>query len=556
MFTTLVRICYTGISHFSQKWSKKGEGRLIALEQYRLILVDDEENLRRGIIHRIDWEKHGFAVVGEAENGCNGLELAEQTRPDVVISDIKMPFMDGLEMSRQILKQQPNVKVILLSGFDDFEYAQEAMTLGISEYILKPISADELEAVLDKLHARITEEVQQQRSIERLREHYRRSLPVLREQLLHRMLDRPLEDDPIADMERFEVDMRAGCYAVAYLHADAPAHGLDEPRELVPVSVRELVENRLEKTGFRFQCVIRGDCAVFIVLLDGVGGMSALIDTLDSICTMGERSLGLVLSAGIGLPVTDAKTIYQSTQGAREALGYRALAGAGRAIYIGDIEPNPSARFAFDEKALKRLVDDIKLGKTAQLPADAEALVRCCCAEGMSVQQHRFCVMTILTELGKLMQIYQLDISGFRLEQFLEDASPAALLQQLTALSRQIAVSIGHGRSRSVSQLVENAKEYVAAHYQEPTLSAERVCAHLHVSQSYFSTLFKRETGENFVAHLTRIRLERAVELLRTSDDKAYIIAEKIGLLDPNYFSYIFKKQYGVSPSKYREGMQ
>lgn len=130
------------------------------------------------------------------------------------------------------------------------------------------------------------------------------------------------------------------------------------------------------------------------------------------------------------------------------------------------------------------------------------------------------------------------------------------MLQQLTALSRQIAVSIGHGRSRSVSQLVENAKEYVAAHYQEPTLSAERVCAHLHVSQSYFSTLFKRETGENFVAHLTRIRLERAVELLRTSDDKAYIIAEKIGLLDPNYFSYIFKKQYGVSPSKYREGMQ
>ncbi len=526
------------------------------MEQYRLILVDDEENLRRGIINRIDWEKHGFTVVGEAENGCNGLELAEQTRPDVIISDIKMPFMDGLEMSRQILRAQPNVKIILLSGFDDFEYAQEAMALGISEYILKPISADEFEAVLDKLHARITDEVQQQRSIERLREHYRRSLPVLREQLLHRMLDRPLGEDPVADMARFEVDLRAGCYTVAYLRADAPAHGMNESPELVPVSVRELVENRLTKVGFRFQCVIRGDCAVLIVLLEDADGMPALIDTLDGVCAMGERSLGLALSAGIGLPVTDPKTIYRSTQGAREALGYRTLTGTGRAIYIGDIEPNPSARFAFDEQALKRLIDDIKLGKTAQLSADAETLVRCCCAEGRSVQQYRFCVMTILTELGKLTQVYQLDLSGFRLEQFLEGASPAALLRQLTALSLQLAESIGHGRSRSASQLVENAREYVAAHYGEPALSAERVCAHLHVSPSYFSALFKRETGENFVAHLTRVRLERAVELLRTTDDKAYIIAEKIGLLDPNYFSYVFKKQYGVSPSKYREGMQ
>src|SRR5699024_9547910 len=155
-----------------------------------------------------------------------------------------------------------------------------------------------------------------------------------------------------------------------------------------------------------------------------------------------------------------------------------------RAIYIGDIEPNPSARVAFDEQALKRLIDDIKLGKTAQLSADAETLVRCCCAEGRSVEQYRFCVMTILTELGKLTQVYQLDLSGFRLEQFLEGASPAALLRQLTALSLQLAESIGHGRSRSASQLVENAREYVAAHYGEPALSAERVCAHLHVSPS------------------------------------------------------------------------
>lgn len=118
------------------------------MQPYRLMLVDDEEYLRQGVIRRIDWDACGFTVVGEAENGQAGLELAERLQPDVILTDIKMPFMDGLTMSRRVLETQPGVKIIMLSGFDDFEYAQEAIALGSMDYILKPIDAAELTETL------------------------------------------------------------------------------------------------------------------------------------------------------------------------------------------------------------------------------------------------------------------------------------------------------------------------------------------------------------------------------------------------------------------------
>ena len=142
------------------------------MEQYRVLLADDEAEIRQGISRKIDWAAQGFVLAGEAENGAEALELAEQIRPDVVLTDIKMPFMDGLELCRRLRRELPAAKLVVFSGFDDFEYARQAVSMGVSEYIMKPVNARELEEVLAGLRTQLEAQRQQRRDMEALRRRY------------------------------------------------------------------------------------------------------------------------------------------------------------------------------------------------------------------------------------------------------------------------------------------------------------------------------------------------------------------------------------------------
>ena len=159
------------------------------MEPYRVLLADDEEEIRVGISRKIDWAGLGFQLVGEAENGQEALELAEQLSPDVVLTDIKMPFMDGLELCRRLKQRLPAAKLVVFSGFDDFEYARQAVGMGVSEYIMKPINAPEMGEVLTRLREQLDKQRMERRDMETLRRRYEESLPVLRELFYTRLLD-------------------------------------------------------------------------------------------------------------------------------------------------------------------------------------------------------------------------------------------------------------------------------------------------------------------------------------------------------------------------------
>ena len=146
---------------------------------YRVLLVDDEEEIREGIIKKIDWESLGYTIAGDAENGLEALEKAEHLHPDVVITDIKMPFMNGLELGERLSVVMPSTKLIIFSGFDDFEYAQKAIKLNVAEYVLKPVNASELMETLKKLKQKLDREFDEKRDVEMLRRNYTDSLPVM-----------------------------------------------------------------------------------------------------------------------------------------------------------------------------------------------------------------------------------------------------------------------------------------------------------------------------------------------------------------------------------------
>ena len=220
---------------------------------YRIMLVDDEEEVRKAIIRKMDWERLGFTVVADAENGEDALEKLEQLEqmePDVIMTDIRMPYMDGLTLTARIREKYPFMKVLIFSGYDDFEYAQQAIKLNVTEYILKPVNGQELTKILKRVRISLDEEIEHRRNIDALRENYMENLSILRELFLSDLVRGNTDmAGTVPKMREYGIDILDACkWIVAVIHVEqvewTETQVLFQHQELIPISVRGLVEDR------------------------------------------------------------------------------------------------------------------------------------------------------------------------------------------------------------------------------------------------------------------------------------------------------------------------
>ncbi|QEY34989.1 response regulator [Caproiciproducens galactitolivorans] len=528
---------------------------------YRILLADDEEEIREGIIKKIDWESLGYTVVGDAENGLDALEKAEHLRPDVVMTDIKMPFMDGLELGSRLRDSMPSTKLILFSGFDDFEYAQKAIKIKAAEYVLKPINANELTETLKKMKQQLDSEFAERRDVEMLRKAYMDSLPVMREQFLVGLIEGRISEERMrAQAPMFQINLDAeGGWAVAVVRADrAPLEGaVLREEELIPISLRRTVDEILGNYC-AFTDFLYSDCVAVIAELSPETGVVPLIRGMNEVCKYAELVMGVKMVSGVGTPCSALADIRHSYREAQDAMDYCAVMGAGKAIYISDVEPETSVKLQFDEHDEREISSAIKMGSEEEIKEKIGTLFARFERRLLPLNQYQIYLMEMVTSLLKLMHAYELSTEEIFGENFnyvntiAALRSPVEMKQWCTECCIRISMLVKHERINSTRVLAQNAKQYIAENFQNPDLSVDSLCSFLHVSPTYFSTVFKRETGMSFVAYLTEVRLQEAVNLLNTTDDKTYIIAGKVGYTEPNYFSYVFKKKFGVSPSKYR----
>lgn len=522
------------------------------MELYRVLLVDDEEDIREGISRKMDWLGLGFSLVGEAANGQDALELAESLRPDVILTDIKMPFMDGLELCRILTDRLPAARFVVFSGFDAFEYAKQAIQMNVVEYILKPINADELSAVLRRLKDQLDRERAERRNVELLRSRYTENLPVLRELFYANLLDGHIE--PGTERERaarLDIDLQGEEWAVGLAYI-----GSDRRDALSTLSVQKLLEESL--TADRCKLSLYNDWVAVIVSLTESFTIYDLIRVLDRVCTLAASYLGLTLTVGVGAPCKELSGMARSAAEARTALEYRSMVGRGQVIYIGDLEPDGGQVLTFEEADERTLTAAVRLGSEQEVRDAAAALAGKIREANPSAGQYNLFLMELVTHLMKMTRrsgvgVEEVFGTGFSLPiqdsalpslEELEDWCAERYLRLRTLIRRR--------QTDSAGQTVEAAKEYIRQHYAESDLSVEKLCAYLHLSSTYFSTLFKRETGTSFTAYVTTVRMEAAAEAIRGTEEKTYLIAQRCGYEDPNYFSYVFKRHFGVTPTKYR----
>lgn len=534
---------------------------------YRVLLVDDEPDIREGLQEVVDFASLGFEVVGEAGNGAEALRLCEALRPDLVITDIRMPLMDGLTMAAQAKKQFPTMQFVILSGYDEFEYARQAIELTALRYLLKPISSQEFIAIMQDVKRRMDEDLERRADLTRLRSLFASSLPILRETLLSSVVAGEVSEAQALQLAaRYGMQLAGKTFALALLRmqqgddAEQPAPVISDP-ELLSFAARNIADEVLEGRAEYYIFHYNGLLAIFLQSNEtGDAAFSDFMDTLQAVQLNISHYLKCHISIGVGVPCSSLSQLPTCARQAHAAVNQASLVEEGQVLCITDMVPHHQATLAVDEYSLRVLGNSLKQGNAQQARATVATLLDACRDHNASIAAYRAYLLEILMvfiRTGRDMDMASPgDLEQNMLEQLMLCPPVPEAERIFSAMCQQLTRSVLENRTSSSRLLAQKAEDYLRENYAQEDLSIEKLCLHLHISTSYFSAIFKKETQKTFLQYLTELRMDRAMSLLVSSDLRTAEIARNVGISDPAYFSYTFKRHFGISPSQVRKRME
>lgn len=525
---------------------------------YKLMIVDDEAEIREGLIEAMDFPSLGFEVVGAAENGVEGLRLAESTEPDLVITDIRMPLMDGLTMAERIRRIHPTVQFLILSGYDEFEYARQAIGISAVSYVLKPISKRELNEEMRLVKEKIDREVERATDLKKLRAHFEASLPVMREALLTALAAGEIcADDAAETAARYGIPLDAGAYALALIRTGNRDTSIKDPG-LLSVAVNNIIGDVLTRRQPGYTFHLNGMPAALLLLKDEKhDSLLTAIDALDEIQKSAERYV-CPLIIGVSAPVKALSMLKSCAEQAETALGHANALNEGQVISILDVAPGTPHAVVVEDYLLKSLADGIRMGDAGKADSAIQKLLAVPRGIPMTIRDYRAYLLEILMtfmRIGRDLDIARPPDSEPDIYEKLLLCPPvdtaAALIEKIL---RHFVSSVAQKRVTSSRLLAGEATAYIEEHFPEEDMSIEKVSRQLHISTSYLTVLFRKEIGKTFLQYLTELRMDTAMNFLVTTDMRTAEISERVGISDPSYFSYSFKRHFGVSPSQARRG--
>ena len=526
---------------------------------YKVLLVDDEQDVINIIEHKVNWEELGFEVIGSASNGAKALEIAETMQPDVVLTDIKMPYIDGLELSKTLKNEFPNIRIIIFTGFDEFEYAKEAIHLEIEEYLLKPVNSDELVKCLKRLKESLDCEHDEKLNVEKLEHYFEESLPLFRMNFFVSLIEGRIPKENIKQyLNSYQIKIKGKYFCCVVIHTSENDVPKDFDPLLLSMSVQKEAIERIGKNWMNETFTYLGN-TVMIIETDSKEKINMLTDECDKFCRWGNRIMGANITIGIGRVCDDLYNLKLSFDDAKEAVSYRVILGTKRAINIKEIAPKEhDFSYQFGEPQMHDLLKNINLGNEENIEKEATEVVKKIKENSKTVNQYNLNIMEMLGVFYRFCSNNFLEFSEFLGDiknpfDVIPKLNEDMLLDWLKTVSVNISQKISNVRISSSRRLIMEATNLVKKNYQNPDFSLDMVCQELGVSNSYFSSTFTKEVGKTFVTYLTDYRMEIAERMILETSEKSYAIASSVGYEDANYFSYVFKKTFGMSPSKYRK---
>lgn len=523
---------------------------------YRVLVCDDEENVCDLILNLVDWEALALEVIGVVHDGLIALKEIRSKRPDIVITDIRMPNLNGLELIRMAVEEELGARFIVISGYKSFDYAYKAINYGVNNYLLKPIQKKDLENNLLK----ISNEIENKNSIQH---RILRDSVILKQHFLTSVIEGQLENYSLEDLNfRYNLHLQSGALRFAVFQFDMIyPKKREDYGAIMPIiaMAEEMVVEILRETCYFYATVMKNGRIIAFMNYNGSGGMSFSFFRKMMIRIREKLSVSnlYLITLGIGACVSDASQLPYAYKTAEEALKVRLTQGCDRTYaYDPKWEEEPNDRVctkqewqAFTEgvecldalivsewiDGYYRTIED-KIQTRPTLLFDATEY--------------------LLNEFAAIRKRYDWNITELNIRESLYDGSFSVYdRHRLAAEVREKIVeyikALRDERERNSCTPILKAKEYMEKHLAEE-VSLETVAGYVRLNPVYFSALFKKQTGINFLAYLTSLRMEKAKKYLAQTDLGIADIAEKVGYYDPKYFGKMFKKENHITPAQYR----
>jgi two-component system response regulator YesN len=526
----------------------------------KLMIADDEKWVRTTIKTLIPFDELDVTLVCEAANGIEALELCRRYNPDVLLTDIMMPGLTGLDLIKELRSCSPNIKIAIISGYNDFDYAKTAMKYGINDYLLKPVDEVELRQVIERFKRDIGREAMQNRVKEQEKEQYRLAVPVMSEAFLNQALS---HDTMTADKIRLELSKYGISFTRQYF--SIATFSPDDPRGLAEGDKAEHFRRIVKRVMKRFLGAVTfplsGSETDMVAIINSDTTDNADVSRAFRLCSLiSEKRLGITISAGMSSQVRQLGMLRQLGLQSSRAMEKRFWEGPGKLHFYTPNGFKDEFPLHLTEEALNKITLNMKLSniQTALSYIDGICgeLDRSRDVEPELVREFFWqVVQSVISMLNIQMPFIRHEalITG---EQPYERIKGTLFMKQLGDFTKDIMQRIFdffHDKNPiNNTNLIENAKKVIESNYAGD-ISLEQVARHVHLSPAYLSELFKKETGMSFIDYKTIVRIENAKRLIVSTPLNIYDVSARVGYSDPKYFSKLFKKITGKTVFEYKK---
>ncbi len=534
---------------------------------FKVFLVEDEIVVREGIRKNIHWEQYGFIYAGDASDGELALPLIRQIKPDLIITDIKMPFMDGLELIKLVREELPRTKIVIISGYDDFSYAQQAIRMGVEQYLLKPIIKEKMVEVLIALQKKMETEQQQQEYLARFQHEAQEYETFSRRRFFEQIVTGGLSVSEISETGKtMGIDINAPCYNIVLFSLNSTGYDGSTPESYtdalaaVQDEVNQFIVSHSEYIAFRWNVTTYA-----VLIKGGQDSIAQMTDdcaqSIQSRCATAGRDVDWYIACGT--PVSRLSAVPACFAEASRILSYRYLCPKEHILSeasIRDFRKKDGLQTDTDKKEIdpERIRNFLSSGEGEEIDRFIDQLLQSVGEDALAMPL--FCRYLSLTAYFAATEY--LDSIGCRTESFwpseLRPKDNTTTPEDARLYASQVmkqAIELRDSESKKQQRdLLTQAIDFIDKHYPDETISLDRVAREVNISPNYFSAMFSQEVGQTFVEYLTGKRISEAKRMLRQTDKRSSEIAFAVGYKDPHYFSFVFKKVSGCTPSEYRRG--
>ena len=518
----------------------------------KVLLVDDDSLLIEGLRELVMWSELDMEVVGWAYDGQSALEIAACKDPDIIIADIAMPVMSGLEFGRRVKELLPEVLLIFLSAHEDFNYARQALEMRANDYLVKPVNYRELTEKLKEYTIRVTERRNREKQIKNSKKH-------LRDELLRLWMNGEIEEASVDSLLKengsFINSFDARVAVIEFDDIELKLNKYSESeREKILHNARKVIYESLERIGIHYYFKTdKGHIALIIEKDD-----SFLFETLREIIEDIKETEGISVTVGIGERVKSWDKVHESYAQAQKALSIKMFSGKGRLISYDPSELKREEKKDSDiKKILEQLFEAIRDYNYEELHNQLEQLFYLIkgTKDKDTVYQTVFHLVSSLNEFlhsfnedfFELLGLELQDLNVIHKFETIEDVK-----NWVGSLLDRISKILNEKRQSRKSVIIENIQKYVSDHIEE-NITLKEIADYFAISPNYLGFLFKEETGENFSNYLSRMRMYKVGELLNDPSLKVYEIADRLGYKNMTYFNAKFKEYFNTSPRDYRK---